>query len=100
MYDGTFACQYYKNGKMGSINGNILQCEYYKDFNVISEAEAYKMIEKGKFKIPSKSDKMNIKTGQVTIQYMADSKGYYQPVYVFEADVNRDSAEIFIPAIE
>ena len=31
MYDGTLLCDYYENGKMGSIRGNILQCESYKD---------------------------------------------------------------------
>lgn len=100
MYDGTFSCQYYENGKMGSISGDILQCEYYKRFDIISEEDAYKMIEEGKFNIYSNSDKLNIKIGQVTIQYMTDTKGYYQPIYVFGADVNGDNTEINIPAIE
>lgn len=100
MYDGTLSCEYYENEKIGSIRGNILQCEYYKDFNVISEAEAYKTIEEGKFNITSKIDDLSIKTGQVAIQYIADSKGYYQPVYIFEADINGESTEIYIPAIE
>jgi len=99
MYDGTLSCQYYENGKMGSITGNIFQCEYYKDFNIISEEDAYKMIEDGKFKTYSNVDKLNIKVSQVTLQYMIDTKGYYQPIYVFEADVNGESNEISIPAI-
>lgn len=67
---------------------------------MISEADAYKMIEEGRFNIASAGNHLNIKMTQVTIQYMTDSKGYYQPVYVFEADINGDSTEIYIPAIE
>lgn len=100
MYDGTFSCQYYENGKMGSIRANILQCEYYKEFDIISEEDAFKMIEEGKINIYLNSNKVNIKTGQVTLKYMTDTKGYHQPIYVFEADVNGESTEISIPAIK
>jgi hypothetical protein len=100
MYDGAFVCQYYENGKMGSVNGDIIQCEYYKEFNIISEIDAYKVIEEGRFNTYLNSDELNIKTGQVSLQYMTDTKGYYQPIYVFEAEINGKRGEISIPAIE
>lgn len=100
MYDGTISCQYYENGNLGSISEDILQCVSYKDFTVRSEADAYRMIEEGKFKVYSVSNISKIKLGQVAIQYLPDSKGFYQPVYVFEAEINGTSTEIDIPAIE
>lgn len=100
LYDGKLSCKYYENGKIGDIRANILRCEYYKEFDIISEEDAYKRIEDGKFNINSNSDKLNIKTGQVTIQYRTDTKGYYQPIYIFEANVNEESTKISIPAIE
>lgn len=100
VYDGTFTCTYYENGKMGDIRGNILQCESYKDFSVMSEADAYKMIEDGKFRNDTNYEKIKVKTGQVSIQYRTDSKGYCQPVYVFQADINGNQREIDIPAIK
>ncbi|RDU23664.1 VanZ family protein [Anaerosacchariphilus polymeriproducens] len=99
MYDGTLSCKYYENGKVGSIRWNILKCEPYKDFTVISEEDAYKKILEGKFNNTFESNELNIRIGQAAIQYMPDSKGYYQPVYVFEADINGDSTELFVPAI-
>lgn len=99
MYDGTFSCKYYENGKIGSIRGEILQSEPYKDFTVISEADAYKMIEEGKFQSNFESSKLNIRINHTAISYMADSKGYYQPIYVFKADINGESTELYVPAI-
>ena len=40
-------------------------------------------------------------TGPVTIKYMTDSKGYYQPVYAFITSIDgQEDYEIYIPAIE
>jgi hypothetical protein len=100
VYEGTFTCDYYENGKMGVIRGNMLECETYKDFPIISEADAYKMIEDGKFKLEGDYGKISIKTGQVSLKYISDTKGYCQPVYVFMADLNGKHGEISIPAIK
>lgn len=100
IYNGTISCKYYENGKMGSINKELLECEYFKEFNTISEADAYKMIKEGKFNYYSNGDEFKIKTGQVTRSYMIDTKGYYQPIYVFKADINGENTTIAIPAIK
>lgn len=100
MYDGTFSCRYYENGKMGNIQGDILRCEYDKEVSLISEQDAFKRIEEGKFKVYSNDDKLTIKIGQVTLRYMIDTKGCYQPIYVFDAEINGERSEISIPAIK
>lgn len=100
MYDGTFSCKYYENRKVGSMNGNILECQYEKDFRIISKKEAYKKIKDGKFKINLNSNQLNIKVSQETLEYILDTKGYYQPIYMFKANINGKDNEIAIPAIK
>ena len=99
IYDGILNCTYYDNGKLGSINNNILECEPYKNFDVISEIEAYERIKEGKFRY-SRNQELEIQLGKVSLNYMIDSKGFYQPVYVFEANINGFDSEIKIPALD
>lgn len=99
IYDGSLNCTYYDNGKFGSIEYRILECEPYKNFDVISEIEAYERIKEGEFAY-SGNQKLEIQLGKVTLDYRIDSKGFYQPVYVFEAKIDGYNSEITIPAIE
>ena len=41
-----------------------------------------------------------IEVGQVTLDYMLDTKGFYQPIYKFDVKVNEQEQSIQIPAIK
>lgn len=41
-----------------------------------------------------------VEIGQVSLEYMMDTKGYYQPVYMFEARADEELYDIKIPAIK
>ncbi len=97
--DGTISCTYYENGKMGSITSDIILCEYYKDCDIISQEEAFEMIEDGRFSINSNSNELSLDIGEVSLEYLVDSKAYYQPVYAFETNVSGWNLVIYIPAI-
>lgn len=99
MYDGTLSCTYYEGGEIGNINDNILVCQPYKEFPVWSEQEAYERICDGKFQYYG-NEALSIQLKSVRIEYETDSKGFYQPVYCFEALVNNSSAELEIPALK
>lgn len=99
VYDGTLNCTYYDNGKIGKIRANILELEPYKNFDAISEIEAYERIKDGKF-VCYGNQKREIQLGNVSLDYMIDSKGYFQPVYIFETKVDGVDSEIRIPAVE
>lgn len=98
MHDGTLTCSYYENGRFGDIRNHILICEKYKEFSVLSEKEAYEQICGGRFRWYS-NEKLEIVLGKVKLRYVIDSKGFYQPVYMFKAVVNDSDAEIIVPAI-
>lgn len=99
IYDGQLACDYYDNGKFSKITNGVKQLETYKEFEICSEKEAYEQIVDGNFVIRANpGDK--IKIGQVSIGYMLDTKGFYQPIYNFDVSVNGEKLQIQIPAIE
>ena len=103
MYDGTLTCKNYQNGRFGDVDYDILQCEKYKEFTIISEQEAYQQICDGKFKAYNgrySDDELEITLGKVRIGYSVDSKGFYQPVYEFDAVMNGESYMIEIPALK
>lgn len=99
MYDGAVSCTYYEGGEIGNINDNILACQPYKKFPAWSEQEAYERICAGKFQYYG-NEALSIQLKGARIEYMIDSKGFYQPVYCFEAVVNDFSTEIEIPALK
>lgn len=103
LYDGTLTCTLYEDEKLGDINNNILTCEKYKDFPVISEEAACEQVRKGYFQFYLEEGRQirELNLGQVTMKYMTDSKGYYQPVYTFTTSIDgQEDYEIYIPAVE
>ncbi len=78
----------------------MIECEPYKEFALISEQEAYEKICAGKFVCGEVNLDSVIEVGTVSMEYLTDSKGYYQPVWVFEAVVDGNDAEICIKALK
>lgn len=101
LYDGTLSCEYYANGKMGAIRNQILQCEPYGTFEAISEQEAYEQLFAGRFQYyMGKADKLTVELKNAYIGYETDSKGFYQPVYRFQANINGAEGELTVPALK
>lgn len=99
IYDGELTCEYFNNGKFSTISNGIKKLEVYKEFAIRSEKEAFEQIVDGKFiGYVSLGDK--IEMGHVSIGYLMDTKGFYQPIYSFNANVNGEEIQIQIPAIE
>lgn len=98
--DGNLICTMEENGNY-SIKNNLIKSDKYKEKEIISEEEAYKKIEEGKFKVAYENEINKIKINSVELDYMSDSKAYYQPVYKFEVNINdlEKTTYIYIPAI-
>lgn len=59
----------------------------YRDCEIIFEQEAYERLQNGRFRADCFSDGLSsIVIESVKVEYAADSKGFYQPVY-HSADV-------------
>lgn len=67
---------------------------------IISPAEAYEAIEQGDFAIYNglkRGDRLQVSSCE--LDYVYDSKGYYQPVYRFSGTLNGSSWDALVPAI-
>ena len=100
-YDGVLSCVYYEGGRMAQINNGVLACKPYKYFEVITESEAYAKLCAGEFDNSIFSSGMILKgeIGEARISYCLDSKGFYQPVYEFEAVINEKECSFIVPAV-
>ena len=81
------------------LQDSLLTLTPYKEFDAISEAEAYKRLKEGKFKRYG-NDYLDIEMLSCKIAYSVDSKGFYQPNYRFDVNINGKEAWIMIPALE
>jgi len=96
--DGVLNCRYYDNGKLGDIDYRVVEAKAYKEFAVISEQAAFEKITAGEFACWG-DEELHIQLGEVNMEYMTDSKGFYQPVYRFAAEINGQETTIMVPAI-
>lgn len=101
LYDGYVECEFYEDGKCGSIEYQILTLDSYKEFDIISEKEAYEELQDGKFSYwRENNDVVNMVVEDVRLGYRLDTKGFYQPVYIFSTRIGENEWDIMIPAIK
>ena len=96
---GGLSCAVNSNNKIVRFDNNILTLKPYKEYEIMSEEEAYNKILNGEFKDYgglNKNSKINTK--DVTLKYEIDSKGFYQPVYYFAVEMDSYLSTIIIPA--
>lgn len=101
MYDGYIECTYYVDGQFGEIDYQILPLDSYKNVEIISEAKAYSQIEEGQFNYWRQDDELlDVKVTGLELGYELDTKGFYQPVYLFDTVIGDFETQISIPAIK
>lgn len=104
MIDGSIRCRYTAKGTLREIENNMVSHEFYKDEQVLSEQEAYEQLCRGKGSNGDAlehyvTEKANVSS--CTLMYQTDTKGFSQPVYIFEvfADGAEYPIEVMIPAL-
>ena len=89
--DGELTCTISKNNIVSSFNNNIISYKLYKEYDILSLKDAYNKILKGSFRLIDVLDKnSNIEITDASLIYELDSKGFYQPVYDFTANIDGD----------
>lgn len=104
MFDGTLRARYTEEGKVEEIDNHLCNYSYYEDVEVISPKEAYEQLKAGRFN--DKGYFESAKPNEVTVtecalDYQVDTKGFYQPVYIFylEAPDGSYGYNVMIPAM-
>lgn len=99
VYDGQINCTLMDDDSIAQIDNKIYACAAYKEFDILSEEEAFQKIQKGEFQLYY-DGKAIIHIRNVSLGYMLDSKSFYQPVYLFDAIVDGNEYSIPIPAVK
>lgn len=97
--NGMLVCSISETENVKSFTNNIVSYKKYKDFDIISEKEAYEKLLDGKFITYSDIADSEINIKDIDLVYEIDSKGFYQPVYKFTTESRNFENYIFIPAL-
>ena len=105
LLDGVLRVRVAGDGSVREIENGLLSYSYYRDVEVISPEEAYAQLCAGKFqdgdffemKKPSKLTVLGC-----ALEYRVDTKGFYQPVYIFDVQSPDGDyqSQILIPALK
>ena len=105
LFDGTLRVRYAGDGSIREIKNNLLTYSYYRDVAVISPQEALKQLQEGKFNdggYYAYRNPCRVSILSCCLSYCVDTKGFYQPVYLFEVSSPDGSYQdqILIPAMK
>lgn len=100
--NGELICTISKNGIVSNFTNNIISYKPCKEYDILSLKEAYDEILKGNFRLIGIVDKIsNINITGTSLIYQLDSKGFYQPVYDFTANIDGNiNHHIYISALK
>lgn len=100
MLDGTLTCCITTSGRLDRFENNIIVYKPVRECDIITEKEGYQILKEGKFKYNELFGKIKtIVVNEINLSYRMDSKGFYQPMYEFGAEINDCEATIVIPAL-
>lgn len=99
VYDGNVNCSVTEGGLIQNLNYNIIKCTAYKEFPIISEEEAYERIAAGIFRYEPAYEPKHIIVNNIFLAYEVDSKGFYQPIYILECNIDGEDTRLYTPAI-
>ena len=105
MYDGTLRVKYASDGNVYSVDNYLCAYAYYGDVAILSPEEAYKQLKAGRFYGGEQFEYAKptaITVTQCVLGYQNDTKGFYQPVYIFnlESPDGNYGYNVMIPAIK
>jgi len=101
---GALRCRYSSEGFIYVIHNNLVSFTYCADEQIISETEAFEQMKRGNFwgGVYEMLSPKNVTVLSCELEYQVDTKGYYQPVYMFKVmyDGVEDEMRIMIPALD
>ena len=87
MLDGTLRVRYGVDNSIRRIENHLVWYKHHDDVTVISQKEAYELLRSGAFRYAESLKNHSTDTVSVIsckLDYEIDTKGFYQPVYIFE----------------
>lgn len=87
MMDGILRVRYGVDNSIRRIENHLVWYNHHDDVTVISQKEAYELLRSGAFRYAESLKNRSTDTVSVIsckLDYEIDTKGFYQPVYIFE----------------
>lgn len=100
IYDGFISCTYYSDNSIKELNNTMIEYKRVKDVPIKSEKKAFEELAEGKFRYYDDVSIRDIVVEDIELEYVTDTKGFYQPVYSFKTLINGDEFIVIIPAME
>jgi len=98
--DGFLSCLFNSDGSIRLIHNNLISYTRLRDVYIISEEEAFQRIKYGKINIYVEIPNAElILINKVRLSYQIDSKGFFQPIYIFDSVANDYEFEIIVQGI-
>ncbi len=98
---GTLYCRTTQEGEIFEIENRMITFDSDVRVKLISEREAADRLKNGYFYWDIHNGEiLTLKITGLELTYSQDSKGYYQPVYLFHCVVNGENRDFVIPAYE
>lgn len=97
--DGTLTCLVSGDGEIGQINNDLAVCTLQATEPILSAAEAFEQLKQGNFSHGDRFEsapREEVHVLSCTLGYIADSKGFRQPVYTFGLE---GLDPVFVPAL-
>ncbi len=97
---GRLTCTVGADGTIWRLSNYLHECPDAIPYKLISPREAFRRFEKGEFYWYGENGGIqSLEYVFSELEYRADTKGYYQPVYIFIVLINGERYEIVIPAV-
>lgn len=98
---GSLTCAYFDDDTIKRVYNHIVEYKEVREAAVKTELEAYNEILKGNFRAFYRVNTIGtIDVYDVAVDYQMDSKGFYQPIYVFYSQINGEPFTIAVPAMQ
>ena len=98
--DGELSCTINDKGIISDFRNHIISYKKYKEYEIISEKEAYDKLLNGEFRDDFIEKNSEIEIKNIKLSYVIDSKGFYQPVYKFTVEGLSRGKSILIAALK
>jgi len=105
MYDGTLRARYADSGKVEEVENLLCAYSYYEEVEIISPEKAFDRLKSGRFNDGGyfeSAHPTNVSITECVLDYQVDTKGFYQPVYIFYLESTDGSYgyHVMIPAMK
>ena len=103
---GTLRCRVTEAGEIVEIENSLAVCDLAGEEAVLSPEEAYRRLQKGRYSNNEYLEywareyaRNDIRVTSCALEYRADTKGFYQPVYAFTME-NLGFDSVYVPALK